>query len=129
MKDEKTGANIPLSPAERLRIIQILNALPRSQFEELVFILNIPQGVVPPNSASQGVQSVALLTWAESLTGPGLHELKQILSEMVGTFSRPETIAFSLTGVEERLTTEELESIVKLFRSNNGNSSIEFSIE
>ena len=130
MKDEKTGANPPLSSADRLRMLQTLNALPQAQFEQLLFAMEIPAGFIPPSSASQGIRSAQLLRWAEGPTGSGLHELEQILSEMVGTSSRFETTTFSVTRrVEEDLTEEELQAIVKLLRSKGKDGSIEISIK
>jgi endonuclease G len=69
-----------LSPGERLQLIQTLNGLPVSQFEELVFSLNLPKGLMPPDFAAQGNRTPILLQWAEGPTGPGLIAVQEILS-------------------------------------------------
>ena len=73
------------SPAERLRLIQTLNALPQPQFDELVFALNPPPGNIPGNSAPQGSRSAYLLQWVESPIGPGLADLEAVLSSFRGS--------------------------------------------
>ncbi|NJL55090.1 TIR domain-containing protein [bacterium] len=66
--------------SERLRLVQALNELPGPQFDQLVFALNPPQGILPPISAAQGLRTTAILEWAESPAGPGLETLHEILS-------------------------------------------------
>lgn len=65
-----------LSPTERLEIIRYLNQLPETQFEELIYALSPPPGVVPGKSAPQGNRSSSLLEWVEGPTGPSLTTLK-----------------------------------------------------
>ncbi len=73
-----------LSAIERLKLIQTLNGLPGQQFEELIFGLNPPPGVMPPGFASQGNRTPILLQWAEGPTGPGLVAVQEILSLVIG---------------------------------------------
>ncbi len=73
-------ARRPSSAAERLRLVQALNALPSTQFEEIVFALQPPSGNVPSSAASQGARSTALLEWVESPIGPGLAALDAVLA-------------------------------------------------
>ena len=47
-------SDTPLSESERLALIQTLNRLPITQFEELLIALNPPAGILPPNFAAQG---------------------------------------------------------------------------
>lgn len=68
--------------SERLQLINTLNSLPTVQFETLVNTLNPPSGLMPPNSAPQGLRSSALLQWVEGPTGPGLSELQAGLQAM-----------------------------------------------
>ena len=80
----KDGKKI-LSPADRLHLIQTLNALPATQFDELIFALHPPTGNIPGSSAPQGSRSAALLQWVESPIGPGLSDLKTVLANFMGT--------------------------------------------
>jgi hypothetical protein len=57
--------------------------MPESQFEAVVFALNIPQGVVSSPPASQGTRTKQLLDWATGPTGNGLDSVMQVLSEYV----------------------------------------------
>lgn len=75
--------NKQLSAGERLKLMQKLNALPGSQFDELLFALNPPSGNDPGNEASQSSRIAALLEWIESPVGPGLPELESILWSIV----------------------------------------------
>lgn len=67
--------------AARLRLVQTLNALPPTQFEEIVFALQPPSGNVPGSAAPQGTRSTALLEWVESPIGPGLTALEAVLAD------------------------------------------------
>lgn len=78
-----------LSATDRLRLIQTLNALPSTQFDELVFALRPPSGNIPGASAPQGSRSRALLEWVESPIGPGLSELEKILESIISDRSTP----------------------------------------
>ncbi|MEO0374647.1 MAG: CHAT domain-containing protein [Cyanobacteria bacterium P01_A01_bin.17] len=78
------------SSLERLKLIQTLNRLPTTQFEELVTALNPPSGVLPSNFAAQGSRTSVLLQWVEGSTGNGLPELQNILQLILaGTTSDP----------------------------------------
>ncbi|NEQ47794.1 MAG: NACHT domain-containing protein [Leptolyngbya sp. SIOISBB] len=72
---------------ERLHLIQTLNALPKDQFDQLVFALQPPSGNIPSNAASQGTRSTALLQWVESPIGPGLADLEAVLASLVDSQS------------------------------------------
>lgn len=77
-----------LSAQERLALIQMLNSLPVSQFNEIVFALNPPSSEMPSSFAPQGSRSSALLSWIESATGPGIFELTAILENLLSTYQR-----------------------------------------
>ena len=68
-----------LSSSERLKLVQTLNGLPPTQFEEIVTALRPPGGILPANGAAQGNRASALLHWIEGPTGPGLSELQTVL--------------------------------------------------
>ena len=67
---------------ERSNLIKTLNRLPPTQFNELVFVLKPPPGIIPSNSAAQGNRSPELLQWLEGPTGPGLSALQNLLQSM-----------------------------------------------
>jgi uncharacterized protein YjbI with pentapeptide repeats len=116
-----------LSAADRLCLIQTLNALPTPQFDELVFALNPPKGNIPNNSASQSSRSTALLEWAESPLGPGLATLEKCLSKIIATHSKTaETfLAFVISGKINDSTAAELQAFVELLRKKTGDNSID----
>ncbi len=68
---------------KKLHLIQLVNDLPLTQFDELVFALEPPQSIIPIKSTPQEERGAALLHWAESPIGPGLIELEQILEDIV----------------------------------------------
>ncbi|MDB9526279.1 CHAT domain-containing protein [Oscillatoria sp. CS-180] len=78
----------PLSVQERLALVQRLNQLPMTQFDELVIALNPPAGVLPTNIAAQGNRTPALLQWVEGPTGPQLSQLQAILTLILHPHAR-----------------------------------------
>ncbi|MEM9092629.1 MAG: hypothetical protein AAGC93_28345 [Cyanobacteria bacterium P01_F01_bin.53] len=102
-----------LSAAERLHLIQTLNALPGPQFDELLFALNPPSANIPSNAAPQANRSKALLEWIESPIGPGLPELEAILKNIItnqpGTTPQPNA---------QTATVEALKDIIKTLAAN-----------
>jgi hypothetical protein len=101
--------NSTFSAADRLHLIQALNTLPETQFNELVFALNPPKGNIPSNSAPQGDRSIALLNWIESPIGPGLGEPEMVLASLMGnqvqTIEPPATYPRSLEALREIIQT------------------------
>lgn len=80
-----TDPQPPSSPAQqRLALIQLLSSLPGPQFEQVVFALNPPPGNVPPTAAPLGQRVPALLEWAESPIGCGLHSLEAVVNQVIG---------------------------------------------
>jgi hypothetical protein len=73
--------NTTLNPEERLRLIRLLNALPLSQFDEIVFALDLPRGILAPGIDAQGNRVKALLDWAEGPTGCGIDGVLNLLAE------------------------------------------------
>ena len=84
----------PKSPAsqdttphtERLRLYRALQGLPAAQFEEFLFALNPPAGVVSPIAAQPGVRTGELLSWADSQGGCGLDAIYTLLREYIPDF-------------------------------------------
>lgn len=116
-----------LSAADRLRLIQTLNALPSAQFEELVFAIQLPQSNSPGDSATRSSHSKALLTWVESPIGPGLPELESLLSKIIATEAKTseEYLSFAISGKIHSKTTAEVRAIVELLRKKTGDRSID----
>ncbi|MEL7316610.1 MAG: hypothetical protein AAFN08_16975, partial [Cyanobacteria bacterium J06559_3] len=57
-----------------------MSDLPVAQFEQTLFTLNPPGGIIPGTNAPQGERAAALLAWVEK-TGPGLSQLREVLYE------------------------------------------------
>ena len=116
-----------LSAEARLCLIQTLNALPKTQFEELVFALNPPNGNIPSDSAPQGSRSTAILEWAESPVGPGLHHVEKFLSKIIATHAKTaeQYLAFVISGRISPSTAAEVQAFVKLLRKKTGDDSID----
>lgn len=119
--------NPKLSAAERLKLIQTLNALPLAQFEELLIALNPPKGNIPTDTAAQAIRSKALFEWIESPIGPGIPELENLLGLIIATHSQKaqELISFAISGKINSTTTAEVRAIVELLRKKTGDNSID----
>ncbi|MEO1520448.1 MAG: GUN4 domain-containing protein, partial [Cyanobacteria bacterium J06633_2] len=74
--------NPRLSSKQRLKVVQFLNELPSLEFEQLVFALNPPSGMISGQTSAQGHRVSELLEWVQGSTGPGLTELHDILEEI-----------------------------------------------
>lgn len=72
-----------MQPLDRQRLINDLSHLPPPQFEQLVFTLDVPRGILPAQTAPQGERASALLAWAEN-TGPGLRAVQDVLKAILG---------------------------------------------
>jgi len=70
-------------PQDRLGLYKFVQALPVTQFDSLIFVLNPPKGNVPPVSAALGQRVAALFEWLESPIGPGLDSLRSALSQVL----------------------------------------------
>ena len=122
MREEKPK----LSAKDRLCLIQTINALPPPQFNELVFALNPPKGVVASSTAPQGTRSKDLLDWLEGPTGPGLAASDEVLQVLIPTATKtaPQPVAFAISGRMGDLPANELEAIVELLRQKTGDASL-----
>lgn len=75
----------PPSPKEKMgrrELMTLLKQLVPQQFNELLFEIDPPAGIVPPSPAPQADRVMALLTWADSPTGCGLERVQQALDDM-----------------------------------------------
>lgn len=71
------------SPKERLRLIKQLSALPEAQFDQILFALNPPPGLISTAASSQGHRVNDFLKWAEGPTGPNLETVLELLAEYI----------------------------------------------
>ena len=79
---EQAVQSITISIALRLSLFQNLASLPGPQFEQVLFALSPPPGIVPGAQAAQRHRVKALLDWATS-TGPGLDDIEAIYNQIV----------------------------------------------
>ncbi|MBD2428791.1 pentapeptide repeat-containing protein [Phormidium sp. FACHB-1136] len=116
-----------LSAKERLCLIKTINALPPTQFDELVFALNPPKGVISPNNSPQGQRSKELLDWLEGSSGPGLTAADEVLQVLIPhvTKTAPQPLAFVISGKISPSTATELQAFVELLRKKTGDNSID----
>ncbi|MEM6520320.1 MAG: hypothetical protein AAF892_13935 [Cyanobacteria bacterium P01_D01_bin.71] len=94
-----------LSSEDRLYIFRTVSALVSVQFDELVFALAPPYGVIPDN-CSQGDRSRALLDWVESPTGPGLSAVDDYLNTVISSYKKRFT-TITIPGVDLNSLTDE----------------------
>ncbi|MEA5448455.1 pentapeptide repeat-containing protein [Leptolyngbya sp. CCNP1308] len=121
------GEKPKLSAKDRLCLIQTINALPLTQFDELVFALDPPKGVVASSTAPQGTRSKDLLDWLEGSTGPGLAAADEVLQILIpkATWTAPQPVAFVISGKISSSTAAELQAFVELLRKKTGDYSID----
>lgn len=106
---------------KRLHLIQLVNGLPPTQFDELVFALETPQSIIPSKAAPQGERGAALLQWAESPIGPGLVELEQILEDIVAVRKLLNGwIAPNIESTENSHLIKGLKNYLKSYRERHG---------
>ena len=79
--DEEPESIRDLSQTKRLRVSlsSFMTQMPSSQFGEVLFVLEVPLGCIPGDSAPQQKRVIALLEWAEGSTGCGLDEVQSLL--------------------------------------------------
>jgi len=139
MTETRPKTSITLSIQQRLFLINALNRLPLSQFLELEYALNVPDGIMPALSESQGLRSKKLLQWIEGATGIGLEALIEVLESSFGISiakeehnkndSPPKTeskkLAFAIAGSIKEVDEPTLKAIVALLRQKSDDASIE----
>jgi hypothetical protein len=79
---EQAAQAITSSTALRLDLFQKLVSLPGPQFEQVLFALSPPPGIVSSAQAPQGYRVKELLEWANS-TGHGLSEVEAVYNQIV----------------------------------------------
>ncbi|MEW6737349.1 MAG: hypothetical protein AB1489_39065 [Acidobacteriota bacterium] len=74
-----------MTQANRVSLIETLNALPQERLEQLIVALDPPKGIIPPATAAHSDRTAALLHWAEDTHGCGLDRLQQALAKVINT--------------------------------------------
>ncbi|ASC72736.1 sulfatase-modifying factor domain protein [Halomicronema hongdechloris C2206] len=77
-----TNESTTLTPRERLALNRKITGLTTQSFNELLLLLEPPDGIVPPPTAPQGDRTYALLSWARSTTGCGLAAVRDAFNEI-----------------------------------------------
>lgn len=68
---------------QRLALSSLLAELPRPQFEQVLFVLNVPAANRPAGTLPQGERATELLNWADGSTGCGLSTLAEAVEAVV----------------------------------------------
>ncbi|MEW6737751.1 MAG: CHAT domain-containing protein [Acidobacteriota bacterium] len=68
---------------ESIDLMKKLNALVPQQFNQLLYVIKPPDGLISSSPAPQAERTYQLLTWAESPTGCGLATIKRVLAEIL----------------------------------------------
>jgi hypothetical protein len=74
---------IPKAGVERLNLRRTLKSIILDQFNELIDVLDMPSGIIPPSQAEQASRVEALINWAKSPAGCGLERIQQVLEEII----------------------------------------------
>jgi hypothetical protein len=69
---------------ERLKLFGVLAKVPPPQFEQILFSIQPPAGVIPPSSAAQGDRVSALLQWCETSEACNLAMIHKLLKDISG---------------------------------------------
>lgn len=83
LPDKKGGDPSPpehLDTDARIVLVNMLSALPQPQFDQLLFALNPPSGIV--SSGAQAARVVELLKWVEGTGGKGFQSLLKVLEDL-----------------------------------------------
>ena len=100
--------------AARLYVLRTLSALPLAQFEQLIFTLNPPRGVIYADNAPHVMRRKALLDWVEGEPSLGLKVIDKGLQEFVLGAAKPKVL--SVERSIGNLSTAELGTIFDLTR-------------
>ncbi|PZO20901.1 MAG: hypothetical protein DCF25_05850 [Leptolyngbya foveolarum] len=115
--NQRSAAQRRFSSRERLAILQKLNSLPLSQFEEVVFALDPPSGVISSYSLPQEGRTKALLVWLESPEGLGLEELDDLLEVILSKRPNAEEM-----NKEQNTGVELIQELIQALSLNQGSS-------
>lgn len=89
LKEEGPGTPVAPEPniPRRKQVFTMLKSLMQFQFEEVVFIYNMPKAHLPTNAA-QVQQAITLIEYAEQQEGEAISELLETIYEVVPHFRR-----------------------------------------
>jgi hypothetical protein len=65
------------------QLLDILEQMTSTQFDRLIFRLDVPQNLMPSEDKPQTERAIALLRWAQAPGGCGLEKIKQALDELL----------------------------------------------
>ena len=87
LKEEATGASVAPEPnvPRQIYVLTLLKSLFPSQFDEVVFIYNMPDAYLP-TTAPQVQKALALIHWAEQQEGEAISELLDSIYTVVPDF-------------------------------------------
>ncbi|MEO1255455.1 MAG: hypothetical protein AAFY41_11315 [Bacteroidota bacterium] len=112
-----------LTAKQRASLVSLLNSLLPAQFEQLVYALDPPPGILLPRSAPQGERTIEFLTWVESPTGRGFKILFEILKKLEIDCSLNQRVPYNsnfiiitLEGDLEEFTYETINTFVNKLR-------------
>lgn len=116
-----------LTTEARLWLNLTLNALPKAQFDMLLFALNPPNGNIPGDAAAQSDRSAKLLEWAESPIGCGLLIVDKVLDQIIAAASgkADKYLALIISGKIRRSTPGQLQAVVELLRKKTEDDSMD----
>lgn len=77
------ASSVPVRGGQRLALFQKLAGLLSSQFEQVLFCLNLPAGNVPSAEVGRRDRIEALLDWADSSIGCGFDQVEAIYLQVV----------------------------------------------
>lgn len=78
----ETSENLKQNKISKLELLEILERMTPTQFNRLIFTLEIPHHFLPSPDTTQTDRAIALLSWADSPTGCGLAQVEQALEEL-----------------------------------------------
>jgi hypothetical protein len=71
------------TPVDRNQLLNLLKGLITAQFNELVYVLNIPDEYLPGQNTPQAERAIALLEWASAPGGIGLNRIQGALNAII----------------------------------------------
>jgi Effector-associated domain 2 len=78
-----SSGNLPKAgAADKLKLVGTLNRIMPTQLSQLILLIEMPRGLIPVGVA-HGTLVTALLSWADSPTGPGLPAVEKLMQEFI----------------------------------------------
>jgi hypothetical protein len=99
---------------ERLSLLEKLRSLPTHQFNAVHFVLDPPEGAVPPMPARPEERVNALLSWAERDEEGGLEKLRRVLERIDSFLARGRGAAYGEPQLPQPIAPERVREIKRL---------------